>query len=99
MADQFGLREKRDEGDLNQYPEDVKENHLLLTRWLCELAQTYKDKIRIEIVNASSFRGVFKSIRHWTQTYPTFIVNKKEKYTGSDKSQLDLILQGNLDHL
>ena len=99
MADQFGLKQKRDEGDLNQYPEDVKENHLLLTRWLCELAQTYKDKIRIEIVNASSFRGVFKSIRHWTQTYPTFIVNKKEKYTGSDKSQLDLILQGNLDHL
>jgi hypothetical protein len=74
----------------------VKENHLLLTNWLCELAQTYRDKIRIEIINASSFRGFFKSIRHWTQTYPTFIVNKKEKYIGSDKSQLDLILQGHL---
>lgn len=96
MADQFGLKEKRDEGDLNQYPEDVRENHLLLTNWLCDLAQAYKQKIRIEIINASSFRGFFKSIRHWTQTYPTFIVNKKEKYTGSDKSQLDLILQGYL---
>ena len=96
MADQFGLREKRDEGDLNDYPEDVKENHLLLTNWLCELAQAYKEKIRIEIINVSSFRGFFKSIRFWTQTYPTFIVNKKQKYTGSDKSQLDLILQKHL---
>ena len=96
MVDQFGLREKRDEGDLNEYPQDVKENHLLLTNWLCELAQAYKQKIRIEIINASSFRGFFKSIRFWTQTYPTFIVNKKEKYTGSDKSRLDHILQGHL---
>ena len=96
MADQFGLREKRDAGDLNEYPADVKENHLLLTNWLCELAQEYKQKIRIEIINASSFRGFFKSIRFWTQTYPTFIVDKKEKYTGSDKSQLNHILQGHL---
>jgi Asp-tRNA(Asn)/Glu-tRNA(Gln) amidotransferase B subunit len=64
--------------------------------WLSELGQRYKDKIRIEIINVSSFRGVYKSIRHWTQTYPTFVVNKKEKYSGRDKSQLDLILQGHL---
>ncbi|UCG08679.1 MAG: hypothetical protein JSV83_08525 [Desulfobacterales bacterium] len=96
VSDQFGLQKKRDEADLNEYPADVKEEHLFLTSWLCELAQEYKDKIRIEIINASSLRGVFKSIRHWTQTYPTFIVNKKEKYCGSDKSRLALILQGHL---
>ena len=77
----------------------MKEDHLSLTNWLCELAQKYQNKIRIEIINASSFRGVFKSIRHWTQTYPTFIVNKKEKYCGSDKSQLDHILQGHVGRL
>jgi len=91
-----GLVEKRDEGDLNEYPEDVKDDYNLLSSWLSELTQKYREKIRIELINVSSFRGFYKSIRHWTQTYPTFIVNKKVKYSGSDKSQLDLILEGHL---
>jgi hypothetical protein len=91
-----GLVEKRDEGDLDEYPEDVKDDYNLLSSWLSELTQKYREKIRIELINVSSFRGFYKSIRHWTQTYPTFIVNKKVKYSGSDKSQLDLILEGHL---
>lgn len=92
----MGLVEKRDEGDLDEYPEDVKDDYNFLSGWLCELTQKYREKIRIELINVSSFRGFYKSIRHWTQTYPTFIVNKKVKYSGSDKSQLDLILEGHL---
>lgn len=92
----MGLVEKRDEGDLDEYPEDVKDDYNLLSGWLSELTQKYREKIRIELINVSSFRGFYKSIRHWTQTYPTFIVNKKVKYSGSDKSQLDLILEGHL---
>lgn len=92
----MGLVEKRDEGDLDEYPEDVKDDYNLLSSWLSELTQKYREKIRIELINVSSFRGFYKSIRHWTQTYPTFIVNKKVKYSGSDKSQLDLILEGHL---
>jgi hypothetical protein len=91
-----GLVEKRDEGDLDEYPEDVKDDYNFLSSWLSELTQKYREKIRIELINVSSFRGFYKSIRHWTQTYPTFIVNKKVKYSGSDKSQLDLILEGHL---
>ena len=94
----MGLKNERDQADLNEYPEDMKADYLFLSNWLSELAQEYKEKIRIEIINALSFRGFFKSIRYWTQTYPTFIVNKKEKYIGGDKSQLDLILQGRLAH-
>jgi hypothetical protein len=94
----LGLKKQRDEADLNEYPEGMKAEYLFLSNWLSELAQEYKEKIRIEIINVSSFRGFFKSIRYWTQAYPTFIVNKKEKYSGRDKSQLNLILQGHLAH-
>ena len=92
----MGLKTERDEADLNEYPGDLKKDHLFLCGWISELVQKYKENIRIEIINVSSFRGFFKSIRYRTQTYPTFVVNRKEKYTGSDKSQLDLILQGHL---
>lgn len=92
----MGLVGKRDEVDFNEYPEEMKQDYLFLCSWINELAQKYREKIRIEIINVSSFRGLFKSIRHWTQTYPAFIVNRKEKYMGRDKSQLDLILQSHL---
>ena len=96
MADQVGLKGKRDGGDFDEYPEDLKEDYFHLCSWINELAQKYKEKIRIEIIGVQTFCGLFKSIRYWTQTYPTFIVNKREKYTGRNKSQLDLIIQRHL---
>ncbi len=89
----MGLKGKWDEGDLNEYPEEVKEDYLSLCDWLNELAQKYGEKIRIEIIGVQTFRGLCKSIRYRTQTYPTFIVNKREKYIDGDRSQLDLIIQ------
>ena len=92
----MGLGRKRDEGDLNEYPEEMKEDYLFLCTWINELVQTYREKIRIELIDVRTLRGLYKSIRHWIQAYPAFIVNKKEKYIGRDKSQLDLILQSHL---
>lgn len=97
MSGQSGLKERRDEEDLNGYPEDVKKDFAFVWGWLTELAERYRERIRIELINASSFRGFYKSIRHWTQTYPTFIVNNEAKYTGRDKSELDRILQNHLE--
>jgi uncharacterized protein YfbU (UPF0304 family) len=96
MTDQVGLKGNRDGGTFDEYPEELKEDHLRLCKWLNELAQKYKEKVRIEIIDPQSFRGFYKSIRYRTQTYPTFIVNKREEYTDADKSQLDLILQSYL---
>lgn len=93
MSDQVGLIAKRDQEDLSDYPEDVKADYAFLSAWLSELAATYRDRIRIELINVSSFRGFYKSIQYRTQTYPTFIVNGGEKYIGRDKSELDGILQ------
>lgn len=93
MSGQSGLRERRDEEDLSGYPEDVKNEFAFLWGWLTELAERYRGRIRIEIINASSFRGFYKSIRHWTQTYPTFIVNNAETYRGTDKRELERILE------
>ena len=94
----MGLKEKRDEGDFNEYPEELKEDYRHLSAWINELAQRYGEKILIDVIDARSVRGFYKSIRYRTQTYPTFIVNRREKYTDSDKSQLDLIIQNHLGH-
>jgi len=93
MSDQVGLKKSRDNQMLNEYPEDLKEDYLLLSNWIRELAQKYREKILIRIIDVQSFQGVYKSIRYGIHRYPTFIIDKKKKYTGKDKNELDALLQ------
>lgn len=50
----------------------------------------------IRVTDAQSLQGFCKSIRHRAFHYPAFIINKKKKYTGKDKIQLDSLLQEEL---
>ena len=93
MSAQVGLREKRDRQILNDYPDDLKEDYLFLSNWIRELSQKYRENILIKVIDAQSLQGVVKSIRHRIFRYPTFIIDKKKKYTGKDKERLDALLQ------
>ena len=90
------LKDRRDNQDLNQYPEDVREDYLFLSGWVRELSQKYREKILIRITDAQSLQGFFKSIRYRAFRYPSFIINKRKKYTGKDKVQLESLLQEEL---
>ena len=94
VTDQLGLnfKDKRDNRDLNDYPEDLKEDYLYLSGWIKELSQKYREKILIRMTDAQSLQGVFKSIRYRAFRYPAFIINGKKKYAGKDKVQLDNLL-------
>ena len=98
VSDQLGLKvkDKRDNRDLNEYPEDVKEDYLYLSSWIKELSQKYREKILIRITDAQSLQGFYKSIRYRAFRYPAFIINNKKKYTGTDKVRLDLLLREEL---
>ncbi len=87
------IRDKRDNQDLNEYPEDLKEEYLYLSEWIRELSQKYRGNILIRITDAQSLQGVVQSIRYRVFRYPAFIINRKRKYTGKDKFRLDSLLQ------
>jgi len=91
-----GLKDKRDNQDLNEYPEDLKEDYLFLSGWIKELSQKYREKILIKITDAQSLQGFFKSIRYRAFRYPAFIINGRKKYTGKDKARLQNLLQEEL---
>lgn len=87
------LKDRRDNQDLNDYPEDVREDYLFLSGWITELAQKYREKILIRVTDAQSLQGFYKSIRYRAFRYPAFIINGKRKYTGKDKMRLESLLQ------
>ena len=92
----MGLKDKRDNQDLNEYPEDLKEDYLFLSGWIKELSQKYRERILIRVTDAQSLQGVYKSIRYRAFRYPAFIINYKKKYTGKDKVRLDSLLREEL---
>ena len=81
---------------MQEYPSDLLEDHYRLSAWVVDLATRYKERILIQVIDPQSSLGLFKSIRHWVRTYPTFIVDGQEKIVGWDRAALDAALQARL---
>jgi hypothetical protein len=93
------VKDKKDNQDLNEYPEDIREDYLFLSSWIKELSARYREKILIRVIDAQSLQGFVKSIRYRAFRYPAFIIDRKKKYTGKDKVELDALLQEHLSTL
>ena len=87
-----GLKGKFHNKEINEYPEDMKEQVLRLSNWIRDLSQRYPDQIQIKIIDALSILGIYKKLRHRIKELPAFIVDNRETYSGWDKGALDGIL-------
>jgi hypothetical protein len=90
--DEAGLDKKFHQKEVNEYPPDLKEEFAKLSDWIRELTRLYKHRLLIRLIDAQSFLGMYKSLRHRIRKYPTFIVEGKETYAGWDKNQLEGLL-------
>jgi histone acetyltransferase (RNA polymerase elongator complex component) len=89
---QAGLDKKFHQKEMEEYPADLKEEHLRLSNWIRELTHLYKHRVIIKLIDVQSLMGIYKSFRHRIRTYPTFIVEGKETYAGWDKNRLESLL-------
>ena len=92
LFDQADLDQKFHQRDMNDYPPDLAEECIQLSDWIRELTRLYKHRLQIKLIDAQSLLGIYKSFRYWIRKYPTFIIEKKETYTGWDKKQLERLL-------
>jgi len=82
--------------ELDEYPQDLKEDFERLSAWLIELAHRYGDAVRIRLIDSQSLEGFLKSVRYWVRRYPAFIIAGRKEYVGWDKTALDQVLQGHI---
>jgi len=90
--DQTGLKQKCHQNEINEYPSDLKEEYLKLSDWIRELRRLYKHRLLIKLIDIQSPLGIYKALRHRIRTYPAFIVERSEIYTGWDKNELEGLL-------
>jgi hypothetical protein len=92
LFDQTGLEQTLHQKEMEDYPPDLKEESTKLSSWIRELNRLYKHRLLIRLIDVQSPLGFYKSLRYRIRTYPTFIVEGKETYTGWDKNQLESLL-------
>lgn len=73
-------------------PAEMQEELAKLSDWLGELSRLYRHRIRILLIDAKSPLGLYKSLLHRIRRYPTFIIEKKEVYSGWDRSRIEALL-------
>jgi hypothetical protein len=92
LFDEAGFDQKFHQKEMDEYPADLKEEYTKLSDWIRELNGLYKHRLSIKLIDVQSPLGIYKSLRYWIRTYPTFIVEGKETYVGWDKGQLEGLL-------
>ena len=96
IFDPLDINRKIHHRDINEYPEEVKDEFLRLSDWIRELTRLYKHRILIRVIDAQSPMGVLKSFRHRAWKYPAFIVKGKDKYVGWDPKKLEALIDRHL---
>jgi len=92
MFRESGLERKVTRKDREEYPSDWQEESLKLSEWICELSRLYRHRISVRLIDAKSPLGIYKSLLYRFRTYPTFIIEKKEVYSGWDQHKLESLL-------
>lgn len=96
IFEEAGISQEVRQGELDQYPEDIKQEAARLFNWLSDLVSRYGDQIHIRVIDTQSPEGLVKSLRYWVRKYPTFIVDGRDKVTGWDQDKLEEVLQTRL---
>jgi hypothetical protein len=75
--------------DMDDYPDELKEDSLKLSELICELYRIYRHKIRIRLIDALSPTGIYKSFVYRFREYPTFIIANKDVCRGMDRKKIE----------
>ena len=92
IFNESGLGKEAKKEDIEDYPSELKDELLRLSSMIGELRSLYKHRIRIRLIDAQSPIAIFKSLRYRFHEYPTFIVEKKDVYSGWDREKVEGLL-------
>jgi len=88
-----GVSQRVQEEEFKSYPEEMWRDYARLSEIVRNLSDRYGNQLRITLIDPQTPMGLWKSVRHWVRSYPTFIVNGQAKYAGWDLGSLDSLLR------
>jgi len=93
FTEDAGISQRIQQEELDSYPGEVWQDYARLSEQVRDLLRRYRGQLRITLIDPHSPMGLWKSLRHWIRSYPTFIVNGRAKCSGWDLTVLDGLLR------
>jgi len=82
--------------EINEYPQDVKEQYLQLCDWVRALAARHVGRLRVRMVDAHSPLGLWMALRHRARTFPLFVLDGRRVAVGGDLAGVAALLRERL---
>jgi hypothetical protein len=65
-------------------PQDLRSEFAAIADWVHGLFDRYGLQIDVRVIDAASIRGVWTSLRYGTRRYPAVIIDREDRYVGTD---------------
>jgi len=73
VFEEVGLKSKFHNQEINEYPDDIKDEVLRLSDWIRDLVRRFPNDVQFKIIDAMTLLGVYKILRHRIRKLPGFI--------------------------
>jgi hypothetical protein len=96
VFEEVGLKSQFHNQEINQYPDDIKEEVLRLSDWIRDLVRRYPNSVQFKIIDAMTPLGIYKMLRHRIWKLPGFIIAHRKTYCGWDTKTLEALIKQHL---
>ena len=96
VFEEVGLKSKFHNQEINQYPDDIKDEVLRLSDWIRDLVRRFPNDVQFKIIDAMTLLGVYKILRHRIRKLPGFIIEHRKTYSGWDSKALEALINQHL---
>lgn len=88
----FGDAVRREEAR-HALPDDLRDEFQHLSNWVHSLWMRYGRRIRVDVIDAASLEGVWKSFRYRVRRYPAIVVDGRDVHIGLDFDVMEPVIE------
>jgi hypothetical protein len=78
-------------------PQDLQKEYADLSDWVHEAVESYGGRVVFQVIDAASMEGFLKSVRYGLRRFPAFIIDGKEKHSGTDLRQAKRLIDARVE--
>lgn len=80
-------------------PDDLQAEYAAISDWARRAFDRYGNRLTINVIDAASIEGLFKSIRYRARRFPAFIIGGTDRIIGFDPDRLDAALAKRIERV
>lgn len=78
----LGIGEKVHSQEINEYPEELREEYLRLSEWVRSTYESYGRQVWIKVIDPQSLVGLWRHVKYGVRRYPTFVLDGEHHFVG-----------------